>query len=203
MSSDIDSIRDFNPPSDGGGGKYLKFEDGDSTKVRLFSLPVIYQNLYKGPDGDKLSTQFAFVVWNFDASCAQIWQTNGATYAQQIKPLLNPVDDTDEADWRKFDVRITRTGVKAQTRYNIKAGTKVYDLERDEIDACNEIDIIALIDKSPNTSQVMWLTEWRELEAKGKLEDKKTIDKTVRDMSGHVQEDNLGDEPINLDDIPF
>lgn len=204
----MDAIRDYNPPSE--AGTYLKLNDGESAKIRITSLPVIFQNEFKMGDEVTLSTKFAFVIWNHDAGKAQVWETNGATYAQQIKPLLNPVDDDQESDWRKFDIRITRTGEKAQTRYNIKAGTKVYDLDDDQLEAVAAIDIIATLNKSDGKTQVMWLSQWRELEEEAKKKSKTIIKETVDtikpakpDVVVEPTEEELGDEPINLDDIPF
>ena len=64
--SDIDNIKGYKPPAEG-SGKFLKLNNGDTVKVRITSLPVIFQNEFKTPEGDiNLSTRFAFVVWNHD-----------------------------------------------------------------------------------------------------------------------------------------
>lgn len=200
MTNDIDAIRGYNPPSAGGsGGMFLKFADGDTCKVRLASLPVIFQNSFEDQKtGEvKLSTQFGFLVYNHDLEKAQIWITNGATYGQQIAPLL---EDDEYGDWREYNVKITRTGEKAQTRYSVRPSVKHYELSADQQKAIEAIDIIAKIGAGRGASQVMWLSEYRELEEQGKQ-------RAAQDAGAASQEEivdnDVGDEPINLDDIPF
>lgn len=200
--SDIDKIRGYQPPSEG-GGKFLKLADGETARVRITSLPVIFQNEYRAGEEVNISTRFAFVVWNHDQDCAQIWQTNAATYGQQISSLL---DDEEYGDWREYDVKISRSGEKAQTRYNVRPGTKRYDLTDKQLDAVGSIDIIGILDKQESNSQVMWLDEWRDLEESAKKEtvrksaeaNKSGIDKVREQLD---DEDN--EEPVNVDDIPF
>lgn len=213
MSSDIDAIRGYNPPS--GAGSFLKLNDSETAKVRITSLPVIFQNEFKMGDEVTLSTRFAFIVWNHDAERAQIWQTNGATYGQQLSPLL---EDDEYGDWREYDVKISRSGEKAQTRYTIRPGIKRYELTDEQLNAVNSIDIVSVLDKSDNASQVMWLSEWRELEDSAKKKSDGIVEESTKKMSGYDQAkeaqkvilskeelviEDIGDEPINLDDIPF
>lgn len=209
--SDIDKIKGYQPPSEG-GGLFLKLADGEEYKVRIFSLPVIFENEFKMGEEINLSTRFGFIVWNHDLDKAQIWITNAATYGQQISPLL---EDDEYGDWREYDVKIKRTGEKAQTRYHIRPGIKRSELTKEQLSACNKIDIIAAIKKSDSASKVMWLSEYRELEEKVKEGD--GIDKAratasriknkpeavaANEGEDEVVED-IGDEPINMDDIPF
>lgn len=198
MSSDIDKIRGYNPPSEGGGGTFLKLADGESVKVRITSLPVIFQNEFKNPDGEvTISTRFAFIVWNHDIGKPQVWGTNGATYGQQIAPLL---EDDEYGDWREYDVKISRTGEKAQTRYSVRPGVKRYKLEADQLTQCNNIDIIAQVGKGMGVSQVMWLSEWRELEEEEKASRTAKNTETEKAVNEAVES---ADEEINLEDIPF
>lgn len=165
-----------------GGGLFLKIADGETVKVRLFSDPIYFDSEYKG----NLSARFAWVIWNHDVGQAQIWATNGATY-NSIKDL---VLDEEYGDPSEYDIKITRTGVEQQTRYSVRPGTKRYKLSEDQIEACEAVDAIELIDKPDNTQHVMWLEEHRE----EKIQEKENkIDEVAE----------VGDEPINLEDIPF
>lgn len=187
--SDIDALKGFNPGGSGGGGLFLKLNDGDAVKVRLASLPVIFNNAFEQPSGEvKVDTRFAFVVWNHDEGKAQIWITNGATYGQQIAPLL---DDEDYGDWREYDVTISRSGEKAQTRYSVRPSPKRVPLKPEQLSAVEGVDIIDKISKGRGASQVMWLTDYK------KQQEAKTKDPTPEDVP------DLGDEPVNMDDIPF
>lgn len=200
--SDIDALRGFNPGGSGGGGLFLKLADGDQVKVRLASLPVIFQNAFEDQrTGEvKIDTRFAFVVWNHDESKAQIWITNGATYGQQIAPLL---DDDEYGDWREYDVKLSRSGEKAQTRYYVRPGTKRESLTADQGEAVENVDIIEKISKGKGASQVMWLTEYKKLQEAAKNKDNKdNADDADPAVPDKVIND-IGDDPINLDDIPF
>jgi len=169
------------PTVPGGSGVFLKLQDGDTVKVRLMSDPIYFESEFK----DNSSARFAWVVWNHDEELAQIWVTNGATY-NSIKDL---VLDDEYGDPTAYDIKITRTGTMQQTRYSVRPGTKRYELKPDQVKACQNIDPITVIDKPDNTSHVMFLEEHREEKAEAKKDD--------------VVIEDIGDEPINLDDIPF
>lgn len=213
MSNEIDQIRGYQP--DGGGGLYLKLSDGDEVKVRIFSLPAIFENEYKVGEEVSLSARFGFIVWNHEINKAQVWVTNAATYGQQISPLL---EDDEYGDWREYDVKLKRTGEKAQTRYHIRPGVKRYDLSDEQLASCGNLDLLTLLKKSPSASKVMWLSEYRELEeeAKQAKEDsglskaraeatriKNKAEKKVPEEEEDEVVEDIGDEPINLSDIPF
>lgn len=205
--SDIDKIRGFQPK--GEGGAFLKLADGEEVKIRIASLPVIFENEFRMGEEINLSTRFGFIVWNHDLGRAQIWVTNAATYGQQISPLL---EDDEYGDWREYDVKLKRTGEKAQTRYHLRPGVKRYELEEEQKTACDNIDIVAYIKKSDSASKVMWLAEYRELEEQGKsgsgLEKARAQASKIKNkVQDETEEDtvieDIGDEPVNLDDIPF
>lgn len=203
MADDINSLRGFNPGSSG-GGTFLKLADGDAVKLRLFSLPVIFTNTFTKPDGEvNVDTRFAFVVWNHDVDKAQIWITNGATYGQQIAPLL---EDEEYGDWRKYNVTVSRTGQKAQTRYYVRPGAKQYELDAKQIEACENLDIIGMIGRGQGASSVMWLTEYRDMMEKNKgRDDAQDRDEDDRDdVVVQPTDEQLGEEePIDLSEIPF
>ena len=181
----------------GGGGSFLKINDGETVKVRIVSDPVYFDNEYKG----QLSARIAWVVWNHDEQKPQIWQTNGATY-NSVKDL---VADDEYGDPTEYDIKITRTGIEQQTRYSVRPGAKRYSLEDDQLEQCNAIDIIAKIDRSEYTHHVMWLEEHREdKEPEDPEESGYAKAKAKRDeIAGENEEQPLDGEPINLDDIPF
>lgn len=193
---DISALKGFNPGGGGGSGLFLKLADGDAVKVRLASLPVIFQNTFERENGEiKVDTRFAFIVWNHDEGQAQIWVTNGATYGQQIAPLL---DDEDYGDWREYDVTISRAGEKAQTRYSVRPSPKRVPLLPEQSDAVYKVDIIDKISKGKGASHVMWLTDYKKLQEAGA---KKGTDPSVPTTPDPIAE--VDDSPINLDDIPF
>lgn len=178
------------PTISGGGGLFLKLNDGDTVKVRLYSDPVYFDSEFKG----NLSARFAWVIWNHDEEKAQIWATNGATY-NSIKDL---VLDEEYGDPSEYDIKITRTGTEQQTRYSIRPGTQRYVLTTEQLQACKGVDIIEKIDKSDSTQHVMWLEEHREQKA-----NPETPSKEVGTKNKDTVIEDISDQPINLDDIPF
>lgn len=196
---DINALRGFNPGGGGSGGLFLKLGDGDQVRVRLASLPVIFQNAFddQRTGETKIDTRFAFIVWNHNEDKAQIWITNGATYGQQIAPLL---DDEDYGDWREYDVTISRSGEKAQTRYSVRPIPKRTMLGYDAQKAVESVDIIEKIGRGKGTSQVMWLTEYKKLQDESSKNARLNMDAGRQD--DNTQPFNEG-EPVNLDEIGF
>ena len=208
--SDIDSLKGFNP---GGGGLFLKLSDGDTVRVRITSLPVIFQNTFIRGEEESVSTAFGFVVWNHETNSAQIWQTNGATYGQQIAPLL---EDEEYGDWREYDVKISRTGEKQQTRYSVRPGVKRYKLNAEQLHTTDDVDIIGTIAKNDHASHVMWLTDYKDAQEAGinpkeqsgydrakEARNKVSTKVEAKDIEEAFETELNSEEPINLDDIPF
>lgn len=185
------------PSVGAGGGLFLKLQDGQTVKVRLMSDTVYFDNEYKG----NLSSRLAWVIWNYEENKAQIWATNGATY-NSIKDL---VLDDEYGDPSQYDIKITRTGVEQQTRYSVRPGTKREALPEEWAKQCEALNPIEIIDKSPNASHVMWLEEHREEKEQPETPQSgyEKAQAAAAKLRGDEQDDELGDEPINLDDIPF
>lgn len=177
------------PTLGSGGGLFLKLQDGDTVKVRIFSDPVYFDSEFK----DNLSARIAWVVWNHDEQKAQIWATNGATY-NSVKDL---VMDEEYGDVTKYDIKITRTGTVQQTRYSVRPGVKKYPLLGAQIDACNAIDPIEVISRSETAQHVMYLEEHREEKAE------KVIQVDEEPETPDEVDENVPEEEISLDNIPF
>lgn len=166
--SDIDAIKGLELPNEG-AGLFLKLADGETVKARITSLPVIFTNIFVRNTGEEdKSTRLAFIIWNHDLKKPQIWETNAATYGQQIAPLL---EDEDYGDWREYDVKISRSGEKQATRYNVRPGTKRYKLDKVQTKACEDVNIIATLQKGQGKHNVLWLAEYRNLKEQGLLDD--------------------------------
>ncbi len=168
----------------GGSGSYLKFEDNKPVRVRIVSDPVIFDSLYEG----RASTKYAFLVFNIDDKEVQIMQLpkGGFRSLQAIaadEDYGNPMENS-------YDLKITRTGQKQQTKYNTVPVSAKYELGDDDKEMIDDIDLVERLSASPNSDRVAWLLD--EVDGKRPKEAKKDL----------VIED-IDDEPINLDDLPM
>lgn len=215
MNNDLDIYKEYTPPQ-GDGSDYLKLKDGDSFKLRLVSLPIVYSSSYTNQESNetKVSTRYAYVVWNHDENRAQVWGSiNAATYGQ----ISELVKDEDFGDHREYDVKVSRTGSGASdTRYSVRPGVKRYALTPDQIKSCSELDAIDKVSKGKGVSSVMWLADYHKAKEaaerrKNGLEDESgnetpgyaAAKAPALDIAAKKQMDDFGGEPINMDDIPF
>lgn len=176
-----------------GSGKYFKPEDGKTYNLVIASEPVIFDNVYDGPKGMQISTKYAWVVYNRTDGLAQVWQLPPTGYKSVADIAKNPKwgDPTNG----KYDIDYKRTGTGTDTKHSVipvPSDGKLTDEEKAEVD---KIDLIESIEAGKGAERVQWLKDalsGRPAREKG----------TVKQQDDVVIED-IGDEPINLDDIPF
>jgi hypothetical protein len=193
------SIYDQHKP-ESTGGVYLKIQGGETVKVRIASEPAIFQSQGKDKDGNPtLTTRYAWKVWNQDNQTAQILQQS-ATFFNNIAALAR---DDDWGDPTNYDIKISREGSGFQdTKYSVTASPKSEALSDEAKKAVEDLDLLEKIKVSPYAQNVFMLAEWEEMQAKAPskpasidgVDSKKKDDITIEDM---------GDEPIDLNDIPF
>lgn len=118
--------------------KYFKFKDGSNT-VRILSNTIMgyeYWNTENKPvrtrtrlmetpkdirvesDGLPSSVKhfWAFVVYNYDDDCVQIMEI---TQVSIMKQLLALVENSKWGDPKNYDVTISKSGEKLETRYTV------------------------------------------------------------------------------------
>lgn len=166
----------------GGSGSYLKFEDGKTVRVRIVSNPVIFDSLYKG----QATTKYAWLVVNLDEVEVQIMQLPGGGYRGVAaigadEEWGNPLEN-------EYDLKITRTGQKQQTKYSVVAVNAKVEIDDELQEQIEGIDLVQRLSASPNAERVAWVFD----EIDGKRPEK-TQDPVIEDVE---------DEPIDLDDLP-
>lgn len=174
----------YSPPSSD-GGTYLKFEDGVPVRVRIASEPVVYDSEYK----DKISTQYSWIVWNYDLEKAQVMKLPVTGY-RMIAELA--ADEEDWGDPTTYNLKVKRTGTSKETKYTINPSTAKEALSEDAQNEIKGLNLIDLVSASPSVSKVQWLSD--------------VIDNGRKDTAPKKYDTiaNVDDEePINLDDIPF
>lgn len=178
-----------------GSGKYLKPEDGKTYNLVIASDPVIFDNVYDGgSEGIRVSTKYAWVVYNRTDKLAQVFQLPPTGY-KAIADLAKNAKWGDPTAG-KYDIDYKRTGRGIDTEHSIIPVPSEGALTDEEVAECKAIDLLGSIEAGKGSERVQWLADALKgrpaKEAGTQISAKKDV----------VIED-IGDEPINLDDIPF
>jgi hypothetical protein len=122
----------------GGGGNYMKLEDG-ANKFRILGAPVmgweywnkdgkpvrltekpdeLPEDIRIGQDGkpERIKHFWAFPVWNYRDSKLQILELTQASIQGPIQDL---VTSPDWGDPKEYDITITKKGQKLDTEYGV------------------------------------------------------------------------------------
>lgn len=167
--TDIKDLYAKNEPQ-GGGGLFLKTESGKTYTLRVLDLPVVFDSEYDG----KISTKFAWPVYNHDSKEVQILQKGASVY----KGLNSLIQDDDWGDPVEYDIKLTHTGNGIDTEYSVSPARNSKDVPTD----IELPDVASVIASSPSASKVHKLGELV-----------KSDDVVLEDI----------DETIEIDDIPF
>lgn len=194
----VDALKDLEFK---GGGLFLKINSGEPVTLRVLTLdPVVSTDQWGG-------TKYAFTVWNWNENKAQIWQTTPGN----LKKLTSIHRDEDFDPLNKLDVKVTATGEMLEKRYEIVPLPKAKELTNAMV---KEARTINLDEKIEGGSRLSAYEESDGEEVSGYEKAKATAARLREDMPQepadpeNVMEedvviDDIGDEPISLDDIPF
>jgi len=161
--------------------------------VRILTKdPVIQEKLFgKGADMN-MSTKFCFVVWNFTDEVAQILSAT----PKMARTFQNIATDPDfGSNLQKCDIKISPEGEMLERVYDINvlrhSGSEK-PITASMVEMAKEIDL----DKDVQDSKGR-LSTWEPptaTKANPPVKAEAAVDQVIEDMGG---------EPINLDDIPF
>lgn len=175
----------YTPPSSG-GGVYFKPEDGVQVRFRIMSEPVVFDSEYQG----NLSTRYAWVMYNLDEEVAQVVVLPVTAYRQVAE--LGADEDWGDPLENPYNIKLTRRGTGKETKWSVNPSLAKEALPEGAETEVKGLSLIDLVSASPSASRVEWL---RDVVTQGKRgEGAKKKDAVIED---------IGDEPINLDDIPF
>jgi len=130
---------DFEPPVN--PGLYTKFEPGKQYIVRIAGPTIIFNNDYNG----QLSEKYAWKIWNDTDKVAQVMQMGVVVY-RMIRTLAK---DNDYGDPRNYNLKITRTGEKLETKYEVIASpfkiplAEVDEHAQAELDKLNDLEVVS------------------------------------------------------------
>lgn len=197
-----DSLSSFDFSKVSKPGKFLKFEAGKPVTVRILTKdPVVQEKEFKNAKGEiNLSTKFCFLVWNFTAERAQILSATPktATTFQRIG-----VDEDFGSNLQKCDIKISPEGEMLERVYDINVirhSGNQKEITKEMVDQAKEINLDE--DVQDNRGR---LSEWQPQATR--TSGYETAKATAETLRPAEKEDEVttefGDEPINLDDIPF
>lgn len=169
-----------------GGGLWLS---DFPCKIRVLTRdPMVYNNSFG-------NTQYAFAVYNVDTKQVQILN-KGPGFAQRFQEIN--ADQDFGGDIRKIDLKITTNGQSGiNVRYTITPIGEPSELsaEATKVIVANGFDLAEKIQK--NNPGAVRLSEINEGAIIPQAES------SPPDAPEDVVIEDIGDEPINLDDIPF
>lgn len=213
------------PAAGDGGGLYLKVKDGETVKLRIASDPAIFESEGERDGKTTLTTRYGWTVFNQETNQAQILQQS-ATFFKNLAALAQ---DEEWGDPTGYDVKVSRQGSSFNdTIYTITPSANREPLDDKAKEAIVAIDLIEKLKASPFSQRVMWLSDYDKMaaepgntrhsedvaglktagEAKAAAESQEKsagsslLGKAIPSKPAPKIED-IGDEPINLDDIPF
>lgn len=213
-----------------GSGPFLKFRADVPLTLRILTTdPVISETEFtdKKTGEITLSTRFAFIVYNFTEEKAQILQASPAM-ARKFGEYHN--DPDFGSNIRKIDIKITPTGEGLERRYDIQILPKPRTLTQEMVEEAQALDIDNMIKNSKGrmsgynqdmSGSPVGSSGSGYASAKKKADELKAkkeqpvndeaaaaeaeaarADKEAAENPDPVIED-IGEEPPNLDDIPF
>lgn len=211
-----------------GSGTFVKFRADVPLTLRVLTTdPVISETEFtdKKTGEINISTRFAFIVYNFTEEKAQILQASPAM-ARKLGEYHN--DQDFGGNIRKIDIKITPTGEGLERRYDLQILPKPRDLTQEMIDEARAIDLDNLVKNSrgrmsgynqdmsgePVGSGGSGYAKARakadELKAGRQSDDELAAEEAERERADKEAADkpdpivaDVGNEPINIDDIPF
>lgn len=172
---------DYEPPVT--TGLYHKFENGKEYLLRLASPTVIFNTEYQG----QVSEKYAWLVWNVQEKSAHIMQLPVSVY----RTIRKFAKDPEYGDPREYTLKITRTGEKLETKYDVIPSPNKVPLSELAPEAAAElakIDLLDAVSKGKGVSNVEFLS------GNTKREPVPTADNLVTETAGPGPEDTVGSD---------
>lgn len=193
--AETNALKGFDWSGVTGGGLFLKFEAGKPVTLRVLTVdPVVNSSEFEDKaTGDiSINTKFNFIVYNFTDKKAQILSATPAM-ARKIGELDADVELTG-GDIKTVDIRISPTGEKLKRRYEIQVMPKANQLTNEQIKEAAAIKLDEVVKDGTRMS----------------LYDPAKYKPTAAESEDAAHEygvadtvEDLGDDPIDLSDIPF
>lgn len=199
---------DFNKVSK--PGKFLKFEAGRPVTVRVLTKdPVLQQREFtdKKTGEINLSLKFCFIVWNFTEERAQILSA-GPNMAKTFQRIGTDIDFGQNL--QKCDIKISPEGEMLDRTYDINvlrhSGSEK-PITTAMVDEARAIDLDVDVQDNKGRLSKFEPNGVKPGAVAAPSDGVDSIPEDDEDQTPPANPDvvieDIGDEPINLDDIPF
>ena len=186
MDNDLNA---HTPPQE--GGLYLKLEDNQKAKLRLFGKVYIYQANYQG----KISIKYAWAAYNYDLEQGQVVQLSITTF-KKLKAL------NSEEEWgnpNTYDITMKREGMGTDTQYHINPLPNKEPLTKEQEEAVKKVNIPEAIAKGNGNSEAVTLEEFNKTKTLPPLPSMGVVNQPVDDREAPLPDD----DEVDLSEIPF
>lgn len=202
MAQEQDSLSNFDFGKVSKPGKFLKWEAGKPVTIRVLTKdPVVQERSFEGADGVNLRTTFCFIVWNFTDDRSQILSA-GPSMAKTFQRIAK--DEDFGANLQKCDIKISPEGEKLNRTYDINVirhSGNEKQLTAAMVDEAKQIDLDN--DVQDNRGRLSIWEPNGVKPGKSAPAPQDGVDEAPATNTADVFIEDIGDEPINLDDIPF
>lgn len=175
-----------------GPSDYIQLVDGTEVTIRVLTDPVVQNKTFQS-DPDNPKTVFSWIVWDYTHNAPKILSKSGA-FAKRLDFISEKWGDEIPM---KCDIVIETTGTKLNTKYELAAIPPTVQLPPDWQAQVANIDLDKLL---PNHIPIQAFI-------KGDGASSFPTDAVMASNPNTQVTDtvitDIGDEPINLDDIPF
>lgn len=176
------------------GGLFLKFEDSKPVKVRITTEPYIFTSEFtdKATNETKISTKYAWGIWNYDEEKAQVLQLPVSGF-RQVQELAQ---DPDWGDPESYDIKVMRSGQGLETKYSVTPNPNKTTLTDGAKEAIAAVDVAKAVKGVP-------LSQMVDEPAKSPKAVLPQFAPPTKESDDVVIQDLDDDSKVNLDDIPF
>jgi hypothetical protein len=177
---------------DTSSGMFVRIKEGAPQTLRILTLDPLVSRDQWG------NTRYSFTVWNWTLDKPQIL-SKGPGLLKQLQEihLAEEIDSLNQ-----IDIKLSATGEGLETRYNVMPLPTAKTITRDMVEQAQAIKLEDKIEGGIRLSQVNAGQELPEADSSSGYEQARA---TARKIDGKEDTvvDDIGDEPINLEDIPF
>lgn len=175
-----------------GPSDYVQLVDGTEVTMRVLTDPVVQNKTFQS-DPDNPKTVFSWIVWIYADNAPKILSKSGA-FAKRLDFISEKWGDEIPM---KCDIVIETTGTKLNTKYELAAVPPSIQLPPDWQAQVSNIDLDKLL---PNHIPIAAFIKGDSVSS---FQTGAVMAPSPSTQNDDTVITDIGDDPINLDDIPF
>ena len=172
-------------------GLFVKIKEGEPQTLRILTLDPLVNLDQWG------NTRYSFVVWNWTEDKAQILSKGPGI----IKQLQSIHVDNDFEPLNKLDIKISATGEGLETRYTVTPLPKAKEITAAMVAEAQKIKLEEAVKNGIRLSAVNEGEELPEPDEGSGYQKARAVANKIKGEETVVED--IGDDPIDLGDIPF